>query len=123
MDIEVGKESKNSCKKRLVINTFAIPIKRNFIFLLFNNLIFLLFICFRSSIIFANKELLLEYDVAIIGGLGHIGLPLGILFANKKINVLLVDSYLEHNEKVMSGEMPFLEYGAEDILKKAFNFS
>ena len=61
----------------------------------------------------------MEYDVAIIGGLGHIGLPLGILFANKKKNVLLVDSNLEHQEKVMSGGMPFLEYGAEDILKKA----
>ena len=63
--------------------------------------------------------MLLEYDVAIIGGLGHIGLPLGILFANKNKNVLLVDSNLEHQEKVMRGEMPFLEYGAEGILKKA----
>ena len=62
--------------------------------------------------------MLLEYDVAIIGGLGHIGLPLGILFANKKKNVLLVDSNLEHQERVMRGEMPFLEYGAEDMLKK-----
>ena len=61
----------------------------------------------------------MKYDVAIIGGLGHIGLPLGILFANKKKNVLLVDSNLEHQERVMHGEMPFLEYGAEDMLKKA----
>ena len=65
----------------------------------------------------------MEYDVAIIGGLGHIGLPLGILFANKKKNVLLVDSNLEHQEKVMRGEMPFLEYGAEDLLKKALERS
>ena len=68
---------------------------------------------------FSNEEMLLEYDVAIIGGLGHIGLPLGILFANKKKNVLLVDSNLEHQDKVMRGEMPFLEYGAEEILRRA----
>ncbi len=60
-----------------------------------------------------------EYDVAIIGGLGHIGLPLGILFANKNRKVLLVDSNLEYQDKVMQGKMPFLEYGAEDMLKKA----
>ena len=62
---------------------------------------------------------LLKYDVAIIGGLGHIGLPLGILFANKNKNVLLVDSNLEHQDKVMQGEMPFLEYGAEELLRRA----
>lgn len=60
-----------------------------------------------------------KYDVAIIGGLGHIGLPLGILFANKNRNVLLVDSNLKYQDKVMEGKMPFLEYGAEDMLKKA----
>ena len=60
-----------------------------------------------------------KYDVAIIGGLGHIGLPLGILFANNNRNVLLVDSNLKYQDKVMEGKMPFLEYGAEDMLKKA----
>ena len=60
-----------------------------------------------------------KYDVAIIGGLGHIGLPLGILLANNNKNVLLVDSNLEYQDKVMQGKMPFLEYCAEDMLKKA----
>ena len=32
-----------------------------------------------------------EFDVAIIGGLGHVGLPLGIVFADKGLNVCLCD--------------------------------
>ena len=32
-----------------------------------------------------------KYDVVIIGGLGHIGLPLGIVFASKGLNVCLND--------------------------------
>ena len=60
-----------------------------------------------------------KYDVAIIGGLGHIGLPLGILFADKLKNVLLLDNNLKDKDKVLNGEMPFIEYGAESLLKKA----
>ena len=60
-----------------------------------------------------------EYDIAIIGGLGHIGLPLGILFADKFKNVLLVDNNLNDEKKVMKGKMPFIEYGAESLLKLA----
>ena len=60
-----------------------------------------------------------KYDVAIIGGLGHIGLPLGILFASKLKNVLLIDNNLKDKDKVMKGQMPFIEYGAESLLKKA----
>ena len=32
-----------------------------------------------------------KYDVTIIGGAGHVGLPLGLSFANKKIKVCLLD--------------------------------
>ena len=60
-----------------------------------------------------------EYDIAIIGGLGHIGLPLGILFADKFKNVLLVDNNLNDEKKVMKGKMPFIEYGADSLLKLA----
>ena len=34
------------------------------------------------------------FDVAIIGGLGHVGLPLGIAFAGKGKKVLLIDADL-----------------------------
>ena len=33
----------------------------------------------------------MKADIAIVGGAGHIGLPLGILFANKRKKVILFD--------------------------------
>ena len=33
----------------------------------------------------------LKFDICIIGGAGHIGLPLGILFADKGKRVILYD--------------------------------
>ncbi|MBN4049081.1 nucleotide sugar dehydrogenase [archaeon AH-315-M20] len=59
-----------------------------------------------------------KFDVAIVGGLGHVGLPLGIAFADKGLNVCLCDIDKEKAEIVEKGKMPFIEYGAEPILKK-----
>lgn len=59
------------------------------------------------------------FDVAIVGGLGHVGLPLGITFADAGMNVCLYDLNKEYAEKVKRGEMPFIEYDAEPLLKKA----
>ena len=59
-----------------------------------------------------------KYDVTIIGGAGHVGLPLGLSFANKKIKVCLLDINKKNLNKIKNGIMPFIEYGAESILKK-----
>ena len=59
-----------------------------------------------------------EYDVAIVGGLGHVGLPLGLVFADKGLKVCLCDLHKENAEKVKKGEMPFMEYDSEPVLKK-----
>lgn len=59
-----------------------------------------------------------QFDVAIVGGLGHVGLPLGITFAEKGLKVCAYDISKETAEKVRKGTMPFLEYGAEPTLKK-----
>ncbi len=71
-----------------------------------------------------NAHSFWEYDIAIIGGLGHVGLPLGIVFASKGKKVCLIDIDSTKAEKVKKGEMPFIEYGAEtlllDVLKKGF---
>ena len=32
-----------------------------------------------------------KYDICIVGGLGHVGLPLGVVFASKGLSVCLHD--------------------------------
>jgi len=58
-----------------------------------------------------------DYDVTIVGGLGHVGLPLGLVFAAKGLRVCLQDIDAKKAELVQKGVMPFIEYGAEPILK------
>ena len=58
------------------------------------------------------------YDVCIIGGLGHIGLPLGISLADSGKHVVLYDINQKTIDTVSQGKMPFVEEGAEEILKK-----
>jgi UDP-N-acetyl-D-mannosaminuronic acid dehydrogenase len=63
----------------------------------------------------------LDLDVVIIGGLGHVGLPLGIIFANKGLNVGLYDLSQEKAAMVQQGIMPFIEYDAEPLLRSVIN--
>ncbi|MDR2593569.1 MAG: nucleotide sugar dehydrogenase [Fibromonadaceae bacterium] len=55
--------------------------------------------------------------ICIIGGCGHVGLPLGLAFASKSFFVTLVDLNSSAVEKVNKGELPFKEEGAEELLK------
>ena len=58
-----------------------------------------------------------KFDVLIVGGLGHVGLPLGIVFAQKGLEVCLFDIDENKAKLVLNGIMPFVEHGAEPILK------
>jgi len=60
-----------------------------------------------------------KYDICIVGGLGHIGLPLGIVFASKGLRVCLQDINEEVADVVLNGSLPFIEYDAEPLLKSA----
>lgn len=62
-----------------------------------------------------------KYDVCIIGGLGHVGLPLGISLAAAGKRVALYDINKTAIETVSKGEMPFIEHGAEALLKKTLD--
>jgi UDP-N-acetyl-D-mannosaminuronic acid dehydrogenase len=57
-----------------------------------------------------------ERDIAIIGGCGHVGLPLGIAFADRGQSVVLYDTNAQAVETVNSGRMPFHEEGADEML-------
>ena len=57
----------------------------------------------------------------LIGGAGHIGLPLGLLFANKGKKVVLYDIDKKNINKINNLKMPFMEEGGYKLLKKNKN--
>ncbi len=59
-----------------------------------------------------------DRDIAILGGCGHVGLPLGIAFADHGQSVVLQDTNASSVETVNSGRMPFREEGASELLPK-----
>jgi UDP-N-acetyl-D-mannosaminuronic acid dehydrogenase len=61
------------------------------------------------------------YDVCVVGGLGHVGLPLGISLANAGKKVVLYDINEKARSIVLQGKMPFVEAGAEELLKRVLN--
>src|SRR5947207_9041755 len=57
--------------------------------------------------------------LAIVGGCGHVGLPLGLAFARKGYQVDLVDTSPERVALVNAGKMPFHEDDADALLAQA----
>jgi len=56
--------------------------------------------------------------IVIIGGCGHVGLPLGIVFANCGLDVILLDRDQAKIDTVNGGQMPFMETNAVEQLKR-----
>jgi UDP-N-acetyl-D-mannosaminuronic acid dehydrogenase len=54
----------------------------------------------------------------ILGGCGHVGLPLGLLLADRGLAVTLLDVDPLKVERINAGEMPFMEQGAEPLLQR-----
>ena len=57
-------------------------------------------------------------DLAIIGGCGHVGLPLGLAFADRGLRVELIDIDAHAVELVNGGRLPFTEPGAQEVLTR-----
>jgi UDP-N-acetyl-D-mannosaminuronic acid dehydrogenase len=61
----------------------------------------------------------MKYDICIIGGAGHVGLPLGVAFANANKKTILLDINKQALDIILSGTFPFKEEGGDNALKKA----
>ena len=60
--------------------------------------------------------------ISIIGGAGHVGFPLGLIFSSKGYKVSLVDKNDENIRKINKGAPPFLEDGSKFLLKKMLKY-
>ena len=63
-------------------------------------------------------ETAFERDVCVIGGCGHVGLPLAIVLAESGLRVSILDIDERAVELVRRGRMPFLEEGADEALAR-----
>ncbi len=66
----------------------------------------------------SSAALRFRRDVAVVGGCGHVGLPLGLALADAGLSVVLYDLDAAKVQRVASGEMPFAEPGCEEILNR-----
>ena len=60
----------------------------------------------------------MKVDIRIIGGAGHIGLPLGLLLANKKKKIILYDKNQINLDLIEKSKLPFMEKNGLKLLKK-----
>ncbi len=60
-----------------------------------------------------------KYELCIVGGAGHVGLPLGVVFANAGVKTVLFDVNQEALNKIQSGKFPFKEKDGDEALGTA----
>ncbi len=59
-----------------------------------------------------------DLDVVVLGGGGHVGLPLSLAFAQAGLRVGIYDSNQATLDRIAAGEMPFMENGADELLRE-----
>lgn len=59
-----------------------------------------------------------DFTLAVVG-IGRVGLPLAVTFAEEGVQVVGIDRDVDHVSRVNAGEFPFLEDGAEEMLRRS----
>jgi UDP-N-acetyl-D-mannosaminuronic acid dehydrogenase len=57
-------------------------------------------------------------NVGVIGGCGHVGLPLALIFADSGLSTMIYDINAATVEEVRHGRMPFFEDDAQEVLDR-----
>jgi UDP-N-acetyl-D-mannosaminuronic acid dehydrogenase len=68
-----------------------------------------------------SQNRLFSRDVAVIGGCGHVGLPLAMTFADSGLRTVIYDINRDSVERVRRGQMPFIEDGAPEMLRRVLD--
>ena len=58
-------------------------------------------------------------DLTVVGGGGHVGIPLVLAFAEAGYRVNVHDTNRDVLETLRAGRLPFIEHGGEELLAKA----
>jgi UDP-N-acetyl-D-mannosaminuronic acid dehydrogenase len=59
------------------------------------------------------------FDAVVIGGGGHVGLPLAIMLSSRGVKTAIYDISKSAVERINAGKMPFWEPGAEKLLQES----
>ena len=65
-----------------------------------------------------GQPLARDLDLVVLGGGGHVGLPLSLAFAEAGLRVGIYDTNQATLDRIAEGEMPFLENGADELLRE-----
>ena len=60
-----------------------------------------------------------DTDVTVIGGAGHVGLPLALSFIKEGQKVVIHDINRDALQTIADGKLPYMEYQAQPLLKEA----
>ena len=66
-----------------------------------------------------SRDVQSPLKIAIVGGAGHVGLPLSLLLADKGLEVVSIDRDVAKIKALRRGEFPFMEEGGQELLKKS----
>jgi UDP-N-acetyl-D-mannosaminuronic acid dehydrogenase len=59
-----------------------------------------------------------DLDLVVLGGGGHVGLPLSLAFAKAGLRVGIYDTNPDTLQRIAAGNMPFMEHGADELLRE-----